>query len=90
MIVPPVRFLPDAPKIMSHEFQGESLGLEPQELGMVPVSFRFSFQNLLGQKGFPPKGQKPRGVQILRMKRPQAHRKNLLPSRQVRGDRKRG
>jgi hypothetical protein len=46
---------------------------EPFKLGMVTITLCLALQDLLGQQGFPPKGDQAFRVQQFRVEAPQAH-----------------
>ena len=60
-------------QIFSDKPDWKRLLLKPNKLGMVGISIRLSPENGLGKKSFPPQGNQPAGVEVLRMQAPNSH-----------------
>lgn len=72
-VAPPIRFHSDGAKIGSDERERLGMIAEALELGMLAIAACTARQNLLRQERFPPQGDEPDSVQVLRVQAPESH-----------------
>jgi hypothetical protein len=60
-------------QILGDKTDWTTLLLKPNKLWVVNVSARLAAEHGLGKQSFPPQGNQPACVKILRMKAPNAH-----------------
>ena len=67
------RFFVNGAQELGNEPCGLRLLPKPEELRMADIPGRFAPQHRLGEERFPPQGNQPPGIEMLRMETPESH-----------------